>query len=95
MRRAIILRRSDADPGYIDLLIDTHQLEVAYTAVADIEHPRLSAMIAARYAAEYQAEVVVAAHLTGDTVRGDVGGRTIVAVCDVVTSDDVVTLIAP
>ncbi|MGW4069445.1 hypothetical protein [Nocardia grenadensis] len=95
LRRALILRRSDANPQYIDLLVDTHQLEVAYTAVTDTEHPRLSAMIAAQHAVDNQVEVVVAPHLTGDTVRGDIGWQAIVALCDVVTADDVVTLMAP
>lgn len=95
MKRAIVLRRSDADPDYIDLLTETHELEVVFTAITDVESPKLSALIAAQHVADHRAEVVVVPHLTGDTVRGDADWQAIVTLSDVVTSDDVVTLIAP
>lgn len=84
-RRAIVLRRADADNRELERLIGDYGLEVVFTVVADTVVPKLAALIAVQHVVEYGAEVLVLPHLTREQIRGEPAWRVVRALVQVVT----------
>lgn len=87
LRRAIVLRQTDADYAEIDRLAKQHGLAVVYTALTDTTVAKLAVMIAVRHASEHRAEVVVVPHLTAEDVWAAREWRALAELCDVVIGD--------
>ncbi|MFD4403866.1 hypothetical protein ACFWPH_14015 [Nocardia sp. NPDC058499] len=68
MRRAIVLRRDETDPGDIDKCTEQQELEVVFTVTIETEHPRLAVLIAIEHILNHRAEVVVIPYLTTEAV---------------------------
>ncbi|NUP28295.1 MAG: hypothetical protein HOQ36_03360 [Nocardia sp.] len=87
-RRALVLRRVDADPGDIERLVRRYHLDVVFTAVVDTTS-KLAVIIAVQHLLEHDAEVVVVPHLT---VEGRTGAhwRAVTVLADLVTAGTVV-----
>lgn len=84
-RRALVLRRFDAESDDIERLVRRYRLDVVFTVVVDTTS-ELAVIIAVQHLLEHDAEVVVVPHL-GVAARVGAHWHAVTLFADLITAD--------